>query len=95
MYKVRWKGYDSGDDTWEPKENLDSCQDLIEEFDKKQSEITKKRNEERKMRQVTVKKTRLLEVKTHSNNYFLYIIYCQFVVRLDQTVVFSVRSPPA
>lgn len=57
MYKVRWKGYDSADDTWEPKENLDSCQDLIEEFDKKQSEITKKRNDERKMRQVTVLKS--------------------------------------
>uniref|UniRef100_A0A1D1YKA9 DNA (cytosine-5-)-methyltransferase n=1 Tax=Anthurium amnicola TaxID=1678845 RepID=A0A1D1YKA9_9ARAE len=31
-FKVRWKGYGPGDDTWEPIEGLSSCQDRIKEF---------------------------------------------------------------
>ena len=31
-YLVRWKGYDSHDDTWEPEENLHGCKDLIVDF---------------------------------------------------------------
>jgi hypothetical protein len=28
------KGYDSDDDSWEPQESLDSCRDLVDEYDK-------------------------------------------------------------
>ena len=37
MYLVRWKGYDSDDDTWEPVHRLleDQCGDLIARFHKK------------------------------------------------------------
>ncbi|XP_070020954.1 DNA (cytosine-5)-methyltransferase CMT2-like [Nicotiana sylvestris] len=31
-FKVRWKGYGSSEDTWEPIENLENCQDSIKEF---------------------------------------------------------------
>lgn len=42
QYYLKWKGYDSDENTWEPEENLD-CQDLLKEFNKK----TKMRDEGR------------------------------------------------
>ncbi len=32
MYKVRWKGYNSDDDTWEHPFALTRCQALIDEY---------------------------------------------------------------
>lgn len=32
-YRIRWKGYTSMDDTWEPKENLTHCDGLLRDFD--------------------------------------------------------------
>ncbi|XP_033112789.1 M-phase phosphoprotein 8-like [Anneissia japonica] len=32
MFLVRWQGYGPEEDTWEPRNNLVSCEDLIEEF---------------------------------------------------------------
>ncbi|KAL5011167.1 hypothetical protein ScPMuIL_013472 [Solemya velum] len=47
-YKVRWKGYGSADDTWEPRENLESCLDLIEEFELEREKLRLQRSEEKK-----------------------------------------------
>ncbi|XP_041354288.1 M-phase phosphoprotein 8-like [Gigantopelta aegis] len=50
LFRVRWKGYTSLNDTWEPVENLVSCLDMVEEYER-QTEIRKKqRSEERKKR---------------------------------------------
>merc|ERR1712107_831225 len=32
-YLVKWKGYDASDNTWEPIDNLESSQELIDEFE--------------------------------------------------------------
>ncbi|NXU50986.1 MPP8 phase, partial [Turnix velox] len=35
LYKVRWKGYSSDDDTWEPEAHLEDCKEVLLEFRKK------------------------------------------------------------
>ncbi|XP_068000547.1 M-phase phosphoprotein 8 isoform X1 [Melanerpes formicivorus] len=32
LYKVRWKGYTSDDDTWEPEAHLEDCKEVLLEF---------------------------------------------------------------
>uniref|UniRef100_A0A2K5W0Q7 Chromodomain Y like n=1 Tax=Macaca fascicularis TaxID=9541 RepID=A0A2K5W0Q7_MACFA len=42
-YLVRWKGYDSEDDTWEPEQHLVNCEEYIHDFNRrteKQKEST-------------------------------------------------------
>ncbi|KAM5179841.1 M-phase phosphoprotein 8 [Mantella aurantiaca] len=38
FYQVRWKGYDSSGDTWEPEAHLDDCKEVLLEFRRKQAE---------------------------------------------------------
>ncbi|XP_044149301.1 chromodomain Y-like protein isoform X1 [Bufo gargarizans] len=40
-YLVHWKGYDSGDDTWEPEQHLVNCEEYILEFNRRHSEKPK------------------------------------------------------
>ena len=35
-YLIKWDGYPESSDTWEPKENLENIQNLIQDFEKKQ-----------------------------------------------------------
>jgi hypothetical protein len=34
-FKVKWKGYPSKDNTWEPKKNLTNCKTVLENYEKK------------------------------------------------------------
>lgn len=49
---MRWKNFGPADDTWEPVDNLQSCLDLVEDFEKKKEEDRKRRAEERKKKMV-------------------------------------------
>ncbi|KAM9307947.1 chromodomain Y-like protein [Gastrophryne carolinensis] len=40
-YLVHWKGYDSGDDTWEPEQHLVNCEEYIHEFNRRLHEKLK------------------------------------------------------
>ncbi|XP_037655880.1 M-phase phosphoprotein 8 isoform X2 [Choloepus didactylus] len=42
LYKVRWKGYTSDDDTWEPEVHLEDCKEVLLEFRKKVADIKAK-----------------------------------------------------
>ena len=39
QYKVRWKGFSSDDDTWEPEENLTGCHELLTKFLNKKAKV--------------------------------------------------------
>ncbi|XP_069816311.1 chromodomain Y-like protein [Dendropsophus ebraccatus] len=43
-YLVHWKGYDSGDDTWEPEQHLVNCEEYILEFNRRLNEKPKDSN---------------------------------------------------
>ncbi|KAJ2902444.1 hypothetical protein MKZ38_000573 [Zalerion maritima] len=47
-YEVKWKGYNSSENTWEPKENLTGCIDLIRAFDMKHKTVQTKQLAEAK-----------------------------------------------
>ncbi|MBN3308226.1 PARP4 polymerase, partial [Amia calva] len=42
-YRVRWKGYTSEDDTWEPEAHLADCKEVLHAFRRKQSESKAKK----------------------------------------------------
>lgn len=51
-YKVRWVGYPASNDTWEPRENLLPCIEMVEDFERDRQRLKKRRAEERRIRKV-------------------------------------------
>ncbi|CAE1319823.1 unnamed protein product [Acanthosepion pharaonis] len=49
-YKVRWVGYPASNDTWEPRENLLPCIEMVEDFERDRQRLKKRRAEERRIR---------------------------------------------
>lgn len=47
-FQVRWKGYDSGEDTWEPEENLGTAKLILEEYMASHQDEVKKAQEDAK-----------------------------------------------
>ena len=43
LFKVRWEGYGSEEDSWEPSDNLLTCQELVDRFWQERKEGYKKR----------------------------------------------------
>lgn len=41
LYQVKWTGYPSKDNTWEPKSNLENCKNLVKDYDAKQGKSKK------------------------------------------------------
>jgi hypothetical protein len=39
LYRIRWKGYDSSYDTWEPRNNLGGCEDILKAWERKVWEL--------------------------------------------------------
>ncbi|XP_018410218.1 PREDICTED: M-phase phosphoprotein 8 [Nanorana parkeri] len=42
LYRVRWKGFEASEDTWEPEAHLEDCKEVLLEFRRKQAESKQK-----------------------------------------------------
>lgn len=75
-FKIRWKGYDSADDTWEPEDNLETAresvdaflrrQDLPLVFDGKQKKPTPHKSKSQKSVKISASKKRASSEKTET-----------------------------
>merc|ERR1712003_369856 len=46
MYEVKWKGWDSSTNTWEPMKHLVDCKHLVTRYENKINEEIKQNNED-------------------------------------------------
>uniref|UniRef100_A0A8C5JY75 Chromodomain Y-like protein n=1 Tax=Jaculus jaculus TaxID=51337 RepID=A0A8C5JY75_JACJA len=66
-YLVRWKGYDSEDDTWEPEQHLVNCEEYIHDFNRRHSERQKEGSLARASRTSPSNARKQISRSTHSN----------------------------
>ncbi|KAG8584747.1 hypothetical protein GDO81_004755 [Engystomops pustulosus] len=62
LYRVRWKGYDSDGDTWEPEAHLDDCKEVLLAFRRKQAE-----KKEKAVKETLPKLSDLFDAETDSD----------------------------
>ncbi|XP_077583561.1 M-phase phosphoprotein 8 isoform X4 [Stigmatopora nigra] len=55
LYRVRWKGYCSDDDTWEPEGHLEDCREVLLAFKKAAVEVKKETEEKKPLLQLPTK----------------------------------------
>ncbi|KAL1766327.1 fibrous sheath-interacting protein 2-like [Sigmodon hispidus] len=66
-YLVRWKGYESEDDTWEPEQHLVNCEEYIHDFNWHHSERQKEGSLARANRGSPSNARKQISRSTHSN----------------------------
>ncbi|MEJ1284682.1 hypothetical protein NN561_015669 [Cricetulus griseus] len=66
-YLVRWKGYESEDDTWEPEQHLVNCEEYIHDFNRRHSERQKEGSLARANRSSPSNARKQISRSTHSN----------------------------
>lgn len=66
-YLVRWKGYDSEDDTWEPEQHLVNCEEYILDFNRRHSERQKEGSLARANRASPSNARKQISRSTHSS----------------------------
>lgn len=67
-YKIKWEGYDENDCTWEPRQNLENVNYLIEEFDNKIKEKEKSNKIEKEKKLLTNKTNRSVNYRNNNIN---------------------------
>ncbi|KAL6077822.1 Chromobox protein 1 [Balamuthia mandrillaris] len=62
-YLVKWKGYPSSQNTWQPESDLTNCQELLQEFLRTQKDKGKEKQQQQKANDKQAEKKKQTEIK--------------------------------
>ena len=94
-YLVKWKGYSLNESTWEPLENLDYANELIEEFNKYIDDKSKNKNKLEKNKNNKIKGSLLNKKVKNENNFSNFYIIDNSIkkiltVKKENNILFSI-----